>query len=385
MKNKEKYLVFLVAYSHIDSEWLWSLNETITVCENTLRKVLELMRNHPHLVYIQGGTLCLDLLEERNSGIINAVRDKIIEGKWEIAGTYLEFDAYMSSGESIIRQILQGVKQANEHGLDPQVLYLPDSFGFPSTLPKLMKGSGVKYFVTHKLGWNDTNDFPYHLFKWRSDDGSTVLAYIAPGGYNDYLSSIRRVLWNIHVQTQKQSIPIILQVYGRGDHGGGPGIDELINIVKWVKHYKPIILFIPARMTEFFKYIEATVASNLPVYNGELYLEFHRGIYTTGVLAKKLNRFNESLVTQVEKLYSILHAQYSSKYPRSELKKIWKNLLLNQGHDSLPSTVPINVYEEIVNRGFNVFKELLKQTKRGLLDILKLNKENTLSSTLTTG
>jgi alpha-mannosidase len=374
MVNKEKYLVFLVAYSHIDSEWLWSLSETIIVCGNTLRKVLELMRNNPLLVYMQGGTLCLDLLEEKNRGVISAVREKISEGRWEIAGTYLEFDAYMSSGESIIRQVLQGVNQANEYGLEPQVLYLPDSFGFPNTLPKLMKGSGLKYFATHKLGWNDTNDFPYHLFKWRSDDGSTVLAYIAPGGYNDYLSSAKRVLWNIHVQTLKQSIPIILQVYGRGDHGGGPDEDELINIVNWVKHYKPLILLIPARMTEFFKYIEATIASNLPVYDGELYLEFHRGIYTTGVLAKKLNRFNESLVTQVEKLYSILHAQYSSKYPKSELKKIWKKILLNQGHDSLPATVPINVYEEIVARGFTAFQELLKLTRQGLIDTLKLNK-----------
>ncbi|MEM4490233.1 MAG: glycoside hydrolase family 38 C-terminal domain-containing protein [Desulfurococcaceae archaeon] len=372
MLSKNKYMVFLASYAHIDSEWLWSIDETRSICISTIEKVLKLMKKYPQLKFIQSSLICIDLLKGIKQEIIQDVRKAVDEGRWDASGTYVEFDANMSSGESILRQFLYGAKLANEIGIKPTTLFLADSFGFPSTIPKLMKNSGLRYFVTSKLNWNDTNEYPYNLFWWKSSDGSKVLAYLTPGNYNDYLSSIKRVIWNIYRQLTRQNMPLILQLYGRGDHGGGPGEDELANIVKWLNKYKPILTFTASTISEFLQHIETTRGDKLPEYNGELYLEFHRGAYTTGVLAKKLNRVNEVLVLEAEKLYTILNVIYGARFPQQEFNDIWRKILLNQGHDALPATVPLEVYEGIVHRGLDVFRNLLRVVKQGLSLILSI-------------
>ena len=365
MVLNKRYVVFLLGYAHIDSEWLWSINETVNLCKSTFAKVLNLMEQHPILTFAQGGILCCELLEEEYPSIIQRVREAVKRNQFEFSASFLEFDAYMLSGESILRHLLYGAKYLDKLGIGSDVLFLPDSFGFPNTLPKLLKGFGIKYFVTYKLNWNDTNEFPYHVFRW-GEGVDEVIAYLTPGSYNDNLSSVKRILWNMLIQMRKQNIPAILQFYGRGDHGGGPDEVELVNIGTWIRKYYPVIAFIPSTMSEFFKFVEKTYGDALPLFSGELYLEFHRGVYTTGALAKKLNRINENLVIDVEKIYSLLKTIFKEKYPKNELSRIWKMMLLNQGHDALPATVPEEVYETIIQRGYEAFRSLLNLLRQGL-------------------
>jgi len=363
------FIVFLVGYSHIDSEWLWGIEEAFEVCRKTFKNVVRLMEGYADFTFMQSSSLYYEVIELRCPKLYEKMIGYMREGRWRVAGApFLEFDANIPSGESLIRHLLQGRSyfKDDKSRLDIDALFLPDSFGFPATFPKLLKGFGVKYFATYKLAWNDSNEPPYNLFRWRDPySGSEVIAYILPGSYSDYLSDIKRIIWNIFNQWRRQRISVILQVYGRGDHGGGPEEEELLNIGKWAEKWHPIILLKHGGMDEFFGHVRKNYYDKLPEVEGELYLEFHRGVYTTGVLVKKLNRLNENLVLQVEKLYSLLGILYRVQYPR-DLKTVWKDIMLNQGHDSLPSTVPREIFEKIAERGFTSFSKLLGLLRAGL-------------------
>ncbi len=365
---QEPLKVFLTGYAHIDSEWLWSLKETAEVCRNTFWRVLELMERSKDLVFEQGAVLNYELVERTDPKLMKLIIKRIREGRWRISGApFLEFDAYMPSGESLVRHLLYGRRYFEEHGatIEP-VLFLPDSFGFPISLSKILKGFGIRYFVTYKLNWNDTNSFRYNIFYWGENRESAVLTYILPGNYNDYLSDVKRLFWNVYKQFVRQKIPIILVVYGRGDHGGGPEEKEVRNIEDWRKRLHGVMELVPSGMEDFFNHVEKAYGKVLPIIRDELYLEFHRGVYTTGATIKKLNRINENLVLQVEKLFTLLNTAYGIDYPYNTIKKCWKNILLGQGHDSLPSTLTSEVYKEVVERGFKTFKLLLETLKIGL-------------------
>ncbi len=359
--------VFLTGYAHIDSEWLWSLRETTEICRSTFKNVLDIMERFKDIVFELGPVLCYELIEAEEPKPLEKIIDKVKEGRWRIAGApFLEFDSYMPSGEFIVRHLLYGRKYFKKYGIDIEpVLFLPDSFGFPLTLSKILRGFNIRFFVTYKLKWNDTNEVKYNIFYWGTNPRESVLAYILPGNYNDYLSDIKRILWNLYKQYTKQRIPTILVVYGRGDHGGGPEEDEAKNLEYWKRPY-PFLKLTFSGMEEFFKYIEHTYSDNLPLLNDELYLEFHRGVYTTGTTAKKLNRINEYLALQVEKLYTMLMTLYDYEYPHEDINVLLRKILINQGHDSLPSTVTPEVYIDIVNRGFRTFRSLLKIMRNGL-------------------
>ena len=370
----KRFRVFLVGYSHIDSEWLWDLEETIEVCKETFENVVNLMEKYGEITFTQGPSLYYELIEKRYPKLYKKIADYMNEGRWlAAAAPFLEFDANIPSGESLIRHLLRGRSyiERSRNVKDLDVLFLPDSFGFPATLPKILNGFGVKYFVTYKLAWNDANEYPYNLFRWRDGD-SEVMTYLLPGSYSDYLSDVKRIIWNILSQWRKQRIPVILQVYGRGDHGGGPEEEEVVNLRLWKRKWHPIIVFEHGGMGDFFSYIERNYRGELPKVSGELYLEFHRGVYTTGALVKKLNRLNEHLALQVEKIYSILTVISDAEYP-AEIEDVWSLILLNQGHDALPATVPREVFEKIAERGLTSFKRLLKLLRLGLS---KLGAEN---------
>ena len=366
--KKRSVKVFLTGYAHIDSEWLWDLEETSKVCSLTFRRILELMRQFNNIVFVQGAVLNYELVERLEPELFEEILVKVKEGNWRIVGApFLEFDAYMPSGESLVRHLLYGRQYFKKYGvrIEP-VLFLPDSFGFPLSLPRILRGFGIKFFVTYKLNWNDTSRIRYHMFYWGEGPEEAVLTYILPGGYNDYLSDLKRVLWILYKQFTRQKIPVILVVYGRGDHGGGPEEVEARNIERWRRRLSRFMELAHSGMEEFFEYIEKRYGGKLPLVKDELYLEFHRGAYTTGATVKKLNRINENLVSQIEKLYTMLKAIYAIEFPFNEVKDIWKSILLGQGHDSLPATVTHEVYTEIIERGYKTFRQLLDMLKRGL-------------------
>ncbi|ASJ09380.1 hypothetical protein A3L11_09125 [Thermococcus siculi] len=360
--------VFLVGYAHIDSEWLWKVDETIDVCRFTFGNALQLMKKYDFLTFAQGPGFYYELTEEHHPEIFRDIREMVERVQWRVIdGAYIEFDANMPSGESLIRQFLYGISYLEgKFGVRPRTLYLPDSFGFSATLPKILKGMGIENFATSKLDWNDTNTFPYHIFRWRSRSGDEVLAYSTPGSYSDYLSDIKRILWNIEQQREKQDIPVLMQVFGRGDHGGGPEEVEVQNIARWMEEHRGELELIPTGMDEFFDYVRENHLEELPVFEDEIYLEFHRGVFTTGAWVKRLNRLNEWLILQVEKLYSILGVLYGVEYPGETLLRAWKAILLTQGHDALPASITGEVYGDVMRRNFDVYRDLLSLFRKGL-------------------
>ncbi len=360
--------VFLVGYAHIDSEWLWGLEEMSRACSSTYRRVLELMERFKNATFTQGAALSYEVIERSEPALFRKILDKVRENRWRITGApFLEFDTYMPSGESLIRHLLYGHQFFRRFRVNIEpVVFLPDSFGFPSSLPRILRGFGIKFFVTYKLNWNDTNRVRHYIFYWGEEPEEAVLTYILPGNYNDYLNDVKRLLWILYKQFKELKIPAILVVYGRGDHGGGPEDVEIKNVEYWRRKLRPFMKLSHGGMEEFLKYIDEKYGNKLPLVRDELYLEFHRGVYTTGAAVKKLNRINENLIIQVEKLYSLLKAIHEVDYPFNGLRKAWRNILLNQGHDSLPATVTREVYEQIADRGRRTFKSLLEMLKEGL-------------------
>ncbi|ABN70237.1 glycoside hydrolase, family 38 [Staphylothermus marinus F1] len=363
--------VFLTGYSHIDSEWLWPLEESLRVVNETFSQVINLMEKYNDLFFVTGSSLYYEYVEKNDNVLFNKIKHFVERGRWELSGGFIEFDANMASGESIVRQLVMSQKYFYQHfNKYAEILFLPDSFGFPSSLPQLLRKSRIKYFVTSKLRWNDTNDFSYPIFIWRSNDGSKVLAYITPLDYNEFLTNYGRIIFVVYEQLRKQEIPAVLIIYGKGDHGGGIDEDTIKNIIEWRRRKERFISINPSRIRDFFKYVEKHYTDKLPIYIGELYLEFHRGTYTVGSFIKKLNRYNEELLLSIEKLYTILNILFNIEYP-SIVEKFWRLLLINQGHDALSATLSPNVYIEVRTRAYMLFKQLLKLYRRGLDKILE--------------
>lgn len=365
-----------MSYAHIDSEWLWKVDETVNICKLTFENTLKLMEKYNFLTFAHGPVFYYELMESHYPNIFRKIKEMVDRKQWKIIdGSYVEFDANIPSGESLIRQFLYGIKYLEEKfGVKPRTLYLPDSFGFPPTLPKILCEVGIENFATSKLNWNDTNPFPYHIFRWKSRSGEEVLAYSTPGSYSDYLSDIKRILWNVEQQREKQEIPVIMQVFGRGDHGGGPEEIEVQNVKKWMEEYKGRLELIASGMDEFFDYVREHYLKDLPIFEDELYLEFHRGIFTTGAWIKRFNRLNEHLILQVEKLYSLLKILYGIEYPWEGILNSWKAILLTQGHDALPASITKEVYDDVMRRSSNVYKGLLSFLRNGLKVIAEKEK-----------
>lgn len=364
-EKKENGFVYLVGNSHIDAAWLWPIRETIEVCYITFKNVLDLMEKYPGFIYAQSSAAYYEWMEKNYPEIFERIKTKVKEGRWEIVGgMWIEPDCNMPSGESLVRQFLYGKRYFKEKfGVDVKVAWLPDSFGFPQTLPQIMKGCGIDYFLTQKLNWNDMIAFPYYAFKWVSPDGSSVIALQTVGSYTE---SVDEESINKQLQILKftQGIDRLLVLYGKGDHGGGPTNDMLERAMKIIRG-EGALKGKFAKATEYFEYLKS-IQDKLPVVEDELYLQYHRGVYTTQARVKKWNRKAEILLEQAEKLSSIAE-NYGFKYPKEELEKTWKKLLLNQFHDIISGTCIPEVYEDVKRD----FEEIFNTTQSIITEAVK--------------
>ncbi len=333
--------VFIAAHSHIDAAWLWTLDETIKVCAESFRKVLSLLREHPGVVYVQSSALYYKWMEERYPEVFREIVEAVKGGRWKVTLPYVEMDAYMPSGETLIREIVYAQRYfADRFSVKPETLWLPDSFGFTNTLPSLAAGCGVKYFYTQKLNWNDTILFPYRLFRWRGPDGRELLAYISPGGYSGKVSCDR--LEEELGEMEAQGLDIVYTLYGYGDHGGGIDEDMASAADKLVEEgYAE-----PAGPDEFFHAVEEA-GYRLPLWEGELYLQYHRGVWTTQAGFKRRYRQAENLLVDAELLYSMASMiGVASERVGSALREAWENLLVLAFHDIISGSSISGVYEE---------------------------------------
>jgi alpha-mannosidase len=290
-------------------------------------------------------------VQEHYPDLYNRIQNQIASGQWEVTGgMWVEADCNIPSGESLLRQFLYGKRYfRQELGVECQVAWLPDSFGFCYSLPQIMKICGMRYFMTTKLSWNQFCKFPHDTFWWQGLDGTQVLAYFISTpdrrGWNDYSVDLNpanlKNCWD-NYQQKKENAEVLLS-FGWGDGGGGP-TREMLENGRRLQQISVLPHFHQGKVETFFTECEQRV-TNLPVWNDELYLQFHRGTYTSQAKIKKNNRTAEVLLHNAE-LFCSIDFLHSGPYPQKELQHAWELLLLNQFHDILPGSSIAEVYQD---------------------------------------
>lgn len=363
--GKEKRYINCVGHSHIDVAWLWDFDQTRQKVQRTFSTALKLMDEYPEYKYFHTTPQVFDFLKEDNPTLYKKVKQKINEKRFEVDGAmWLEADCNLTSGESLVRQLVYGQEFfKKEFNVDCTTLFLPDVFGYSSQLPQLLIKSGIKRFVTAKIGWNDTNRFPYDSFNWAGLDGSKVFTYlittcnanprigVKDTTYTDYVGKINASqllgVWNRY--QNKDINTTTLCTFGWGDGGGGP-TREMIECEKRFEYGLPGLG--KTRISSFkdtVDEIERNCLNNknkIPTWNGELYFEYHRGTYTSVPRIKYNNRKFENLLQLTEILLSFSNILYKTKYEDKCIKNLWKLLLLNQFHDVLPGSSIKKVYDD---------------------------------------
>ncbi|MEO1428871.1 MAG: alpha-mannosidase [Cyanobacteria bacterium J06633_8] len=352
----------LVGHAHLDMAWLWRVSETWEAAKNTFTSVLKLQEDFPELIFCHSTPALYAWVEENCPDLFAQIKKAVENKLWEIVGAFwVEPELNIISGESITRQLLYGQLYVKEKfGEFSTVAWLPDTFGFCWTLPQFMVNAGVEYFVTEKLIWNDTTKFPHGAFWWRAPDGSEIFSLMsAPIG--EGINPEKMVEYAIAWEKQT-GLQNYLWLPGVGDHGGGPTRDMLEIARRWQSsNVCPEFQF-----TTVEKYIQEikqegmgkTIQnpmpnaqfpmphSQFPSWNDELYLEFHRGCYTTHGDQKLYNRRGENLLYEAELFASLASISCGVDYPQAELEAAWKKLLFNQFHDILPGSSIEEVYQD---------------------------------------
>lgn len=333
--------VLAVGHAHIDTAWLWPVEETIRKCGRTFATQLNLLDRYPTYIFGASQAQHYAFVKEHYPELYERVKDAIAAGRWEVqGGMWVEADCNVTGGESLIRQILHGKNFFREEfGVDVDNLWLPDVFGYSAALPQILRQSGIDYFLTQKLSWNQFNDFPHHTFRWQGIDGSEVITHFPPeNNYNSPLTP-EYVIAAEERFKEKDVVDEFISLFGIGDGGGGPK-EEYIELGLRMADLEgtPRIRFGTAK--EFFHGLDKYV-DRLPIWVGELYLELHRGTFTTQAAVKRANRQLEHRLRALEFLSSCLPVD---TYPQDELEAIWKTTLLNQFHDILPGSCINPVY-----------------------------------------
>lgn len=375
----------LLGHAHLDMAWLWEVEETYQVAQRTFTSVVNLQQDFPELIFCHSTPALYQWIEQNRPELFAIIQAKVQQGTWElVGGMWIEPEMNLISGESIARQLLYGQRYyQDKFGQTTKVAWLPDTFGFCATLPQFLKLADIDYFVTQKLDWNDTNKFPYPLFWWESVDGSRVLSLMS-NPIGEGIEPVKIATYGANWEA-KTGLLEHLWLMGVGDHGGGPSRDMLETVKRWQLDINNSINYSPEalesqkssttskslesikspvsskspvafpklqftraidyleQITEQVKSLESPeispeISAQLPVWRDELYLEFHRGCYTTHADQKYYNRYCEGLLYEVELLASIATLSTGKVYPQELITKLWQQVLFNQFHDILPGT-----------------------------------------------
>ena len=368
--------VYGVGHSHIDMAWLWRLAATREKASRTFATVLNLMKQYPEYKFMHSSPQLYKFLKEDYPEIFAEVKKKIEEGRWEITGgMWVESDTNVPSGESLVRQFLYGKRYIKEEfGKETKLLWLPDVFGYSAALPQIMKKSGMKYFMTTKISWNQYNHFPYDTFMWKGIDGSEILTHFITTPedgswyytYNGHMDPEEVTgVWKNYKDKDKNEDLLI--AYGWGDGGGGP-TREMIEQSLAMKNVPGIPKVEMSHAEEYFEKLYQNVDDErLSRWDGELYFEMHRGTYTSQAANKRYNRKSEILLHDIEFLAALgTVLSENTIYPKKVLDRIWERVLLNQFHDILPGSSIRQVYEDTT-----VDYEAISKKGTELLDIAK--------------
>lgn len=343
-------------HAHIDVAWLWTLDQVRRKSGRTFSTVQRLMEQFPDYHFTQSQPQLYDFVRKDYPALFEDIKARISEGRWEpIGGMWVEADCNITGSESLARQFLLGRTFFREHfGVDAEspVLWLPDVFGYAWNLPQLIKQAGLEYFFTIKIGWSQYNRLPYDTFWWQGLDGTSVLTHFSTSKevngpysstYNANVSPSETLGTWVNFQ-QKEITQDLLMSYGFGDGGGGP-TREMLENSREMANFPATPRVHQGSVKNFFRKLDAEHGAELPTWNGELYLELHRGTYTTQSRNKRANRKSEFLLHDAE-FVAALAAQIdpSYTYPADVFHKAWELICLNQFHDIIPGSSINEVY-----------------------------------------
>lgn len=368
--------VIMAGHSHLDVAWLWTVREITRKTARTFANNLALMDNYPDFKFTQSQAVLYDFMKKHYPDIFERVKEKVKNGQWEIVGNaWVEADTNIASGEALVRQLLYGREFfMKEFGVSSDIYWLPDCFGFTWALPQIIKRSGMKYFMTSKLFYNDTNEFPHSVFRWRSHSGDEILAYLCKQPYQseynaEYVTSLRKN------NRQNSIVDVSCGMFGYGDGGGGCTYKQ-VETGKRIEKLPGMPKTTNGKVADFFKAIDGDF-DKLPVYDGELYYENHRGTFTSQAFIKENNRRCEFMMRNAE----ILNVFGGEEYPAEKMEEAWKILLINQFHDILPGT---SIHEAMENTREEYAQlrqlggELVRKGKDGILNKVSVKDDSVL-------
>ncbi|MFI6088626.1 alpha-mannosidase [Streptomyces sp. NPDC051218] len=352
--------VSATGHAHIDSAWLWPLRETVRKASRTFANVTALADDYPELVFACSQAQQYAWVKEHQPHIWERIKKAVADGNWAPVGSmWVESDANMPGGEALARQITHGMRFfRDELGVETEEIWLPDSFGYTAAFPQLAKLAGIRWFLTQKLSWNQSNKMPHHTFWWEGIDGTRVFTHFPPvDTYNSQIHGAELA----HAErnfTEKGRASHSLVPFGWGDGGGGP-TREMLEKARRLRSLEGSPRVEIERPSAFFAAAEEEYGAKAPVWSGELYLELHRATYTTQAATKRGNRRTEHALREAE-LWCTAAAVRDPAYvyPYATLDRLWKTVLLHQFHDILPGSSIAWVHREARDTYARVLAEL---------------------------
>ena len=382
LAGHDEVIATCIGHTHIDVAWQWTVAQTREKVARSFATVLKLMDEYPHYKFMSSQPQLYAFLKERYPALYARLKERVREGRWEPeGGMWLEADCNLTSGESLVRQFIHGKRFFREEfGVDSRILWLPDVFGYSGALPQIMKLCGIDYFMTTKLAWNQFNKHPYDTFLWRGIDGTEILTHLITTlnvgqNVNNYFTTYNGMLhpdalmggWERY--QNKDINNDILISYGYGDGGGGPTRAMLETSDRMEAGVTGMPRVRQAFARTYFDELNARVRGHkrLPIWEGELYFEYHRGTYTSMARNKRANRRMELGLMDAE-LLAVL-ASDRVPYPSEAFDRLWKGTLLNQFHDILPGSSIHEVYE-VTRREYEAMEAELADMNRERLAAL---------------
>jgi alpha-mannosidase len=327
-----------IGHAHIDSAWLWPQRETVRKVARTTSSMTQLLAENPELIYGMSSAQQYEWLRDNRPEVYTRVIVAVNDGRFiPLGGMWVESDAVLPSGESIVRQFAHGQSFfRSEFGITCKGVWLPDSFGYSGALPQLIRRAGFEWFLSQKLSWNQVNTFPHHTFFWEGIDGSRVFSHFPPIDTYNVRLGVGELAGARRRFAQADRASGSIAAVGWGDGGGGT-TREMVGRARRLASLEgsPRVIWEPP--DEFFARARAEIP-DAPVWVGELVLEAHRGALTSQHHTKQGNRQGEQLLVEAELWAATANARTGAAYPYDELDALWKMLLLHQFHDILPGT-----------------------------------------------
>ncbi len=365
-ENTARDLVYFFGHAHIDVAWLWPFSETKRKVYKTFLNMIRLMQSGYDFRYAQSTSLYYEIFAEQSPELFSELKNFVREGRWvPVGGMYVESDTNIIPSEALARQFLYAQDYfEKEFGRRAEIGWLPDTFGFSAQLPQLMVKAGLKVFVTHKMMWNDTTDFPYHFFQWCGLDGTHIPTEISVLGYNISVQYYE-VMQGLAKFKQRGQVPMIC-AYGLGDGGGGPNVPML----EWLKNINSVPgLEGSVSSPKEDDYLNMLLGQKQEsVVSGELYLERHRGVYTTNTRMKKRVAELERLLRRVDFVNSLFSLKTGRPVGKDQVSR-WKTVLLNCFHDLLPGSANTEAYHEAFSQLDEAYREAGYELDKKMLDI----------------